>query len=403
MTITASTPMLQPGAQPGSSALPARVPAPPGTAATARMTELCADIRARRAEFDRLRHIPADVVAGFKEIGIYRAFVPARFGGDALTPMDFLAMIETLSAADPSAGWVASFGVSSTYLAALPEATFAEIYGGNPDTVFAGGLFPPQPASRVAGGIEVSGRWSWCSGSMGADLLGGGIKLDGEGSPLPRTAVMPRASVTIDETWDTIGLRGTGSHDLVADKVVVPEDWTFIRGSKSTMDDTIFRYPAMALAAQVLAVVALGAAREALDHIRSDAAQKASITGAPGPGQRPYVQAHLARAEATLAGARARFYDVTARAWDELQHQPEVSRDTHVQLRLASTMAAHDGAEAARQAFLMGGASAMMAGHPLGRLMVDAACVAQHAFMGEGTWTAAGAAMFGEQTPPGFP
>lgn len=372
-------------------------------ASDAALADLCDRIRARRAEFDSLRHIPMDIVDGFKKIGIYRAFVPERFGGDAITPMEFLSMIETLSAADASAGWVASFGVSSTYLAALPEATFAQIYTANPDTVFAGGLFPPQPARRVEGGIEVSGRWSWCSGSMGADLLGGGIKLEDEGSPLPRTAVMPRASVTIDETWNTIGLRGTGSHDLVADKVIVPEDWTFIRGSKSTMEDAIFRYPAMALAAQVLAVVALGAAREALDHVRSDAAQKASITGAPRPGARPYVQGELARAEATLAGARAQFYDVTARAWEELQNQPEVSRDTHVQLRLASTMAAHDGAEAARQAFLMGGAGAMMAGHPLGRLMVDAACVAQHAFMGAGTWTAAGAAMFGEQTPPGFP
>jgi hypothetical protein len=51
----------------------------------------------------------------------------------------------------------------------------------------------------------------------------------------------------------------------------------------------------------------------------------------------------------------------------------------------------------------MGGAGTMMTGHPLGRMMIDAACVAQHAFMGEGTWTAAGAALFGQRTPPGFP
>ncbi|MCA1338221.1 acyl-CoA dehydrogenase family protein [Pseudooceanicola marinus] len=369
----------------------------------AELSALCEEIRGRRAEFDTLRHIPDDIVAGFKKIGVYRAFVPTRLGGDNIDPMQFLELIETLSAADPSAGWVASFGVSSTYLAALPPETFDKIYGENPDTVFAGGLFPPQPAYRVDGGLEVSGRWSWCSGSMGADLLGGGIKIEGDETPLPRTAVMPKAKVTIDETWHTIGLKGTGSHDLVADKVIVPEEWTFIRGSKSQMTDPIFRYPAMALAAQVLAVVALGAAREALDFIKSDAAQRASITGAPNPGARPYVQAHLARAEGTLAGARAQFYDTTAKAWEELQHNDEVSPETKVQLRLASTVAAHDGAEVAREAFLMGGAGTMMQGHPLGRMMIDAACVAQHAFMGEGTWTAAGAAMFGEKTPPGFP
>ncbi|GAA4217505.1 alkylation response protein AidB-like acyl-CoA dehydrogenase [Sagittula marina] len=375
----------------------------PDLSRTAALMALCDTIRGRRAEFDQLRHIPQDIVDGFRKVGVYRAFVPTRLGGDAVTPMQFLELIETIAAADPSAGWVASFGVSSTYLAALPVETFDAIYGANPDTVFAGGLFPPQSAQRVEGGVEVSGRWAWCSGSMCADLLGGGIKIDGDETPLPRTAVMPRDKVTIDETWNTIGLRGTGSHDLVVDKVVVPDDWTFVRGNPSAMEDRIFRYPAMALAAQVLAVVALGAAREALDFIRSDAAQRASITGAPNPGARPYVQAHLARAEATLAGARAQFYDATAKAWEELADNDRVSTDTHVRLRLAATTAAHDGAEAARQAFLMGGAGAMMAGHPLGRLMVDAACVAQHAFMGEGTWTSAGAAMFGEQTPPGFP
>lgn len=373
------------------------------TAQDADLVSLCDDIRTRREEFHSLRHIPQDIVEGFRKIGVYRAFVPERLGGDARTPMDFLALIEAISAADPSAGWVASFGVSSTYLAALPTETFDAIYGANPDTVFAGGLFPPQPVPRVDGGVEVSGRWSYCSGSMCADLLGGGIKIEGDETPLPRTAVMPRARITIDETWDTIGLRGTGSHDLVAENVFVPMEWTFIRGSKSTMDDAIFRYPAMALAAQVLAVVALGAAREALDFIRSDAAQRASITGAPNPGARPYVQADLARAEATLAGARAQFFDITAQAWEELQHAAEVSRETHVRLRLASTTAAHDGAEVARLAFLMGGTGAMMSGHPLGRLMIDAACVAQHAFMGQGTWTSAGAALFGEKTPPGFP
>ncbi|WP_349295108.1 acyl-CoA dehydrogenase family protein (plasmid) [Thioclava sp. 'Guangxiensis'] len=375
----------------------------PELAQAAELATLCEDIRSRRAEFDALRHIPRDIVDGFKRIGIYRAFVPTRFGGDAISPMEFLNLLEIISAADPSAGWVASFGVSSTYLAALPPETFAQIYTENPDTVFAGGLFPPQKATRVAGGIEVSGRWSWCSGSMGADLLGGGIKVEGDTTPLPRTAVMPRDKVTIDETWHTIGLKATGSHDLVAHKVIVPEDWTFIRGARSEMTDPIFRYPAMALAAQVLAVVALGAAREALDFIRSDAAQKASITGAPNPGERPYVQAHLARAEATLAGARAQFYDITAQAWDELAHNEAVTPETHVKLRLAATSAAHDGAAVAREAFVMGGAGAMMQGHPLGRMMVDAACVAQHAFMGEGTWTAAGAAMFGQHTPPGFP
>lgn len=364
---------------------------------------LKAEIRARRDEFQTLRHIPKDIVRGFQQVGIYRAFVPTRFGGDARSPAEFCRMVEDIASADASAGWVASFGVSATYLAALPPETYAAIYGRDPDTVFAGAMFPPQPARRVPGGLEVRGRWPWGSGVMGASIVGAGIRIDGETSALPRTAIMPRDSVIVDETWDTVGLRATGSHDIVAEGVVVPEDWTFIRGGKPQQDDAIFRYPAMALAAQVLAVVGLGAARAALDWLRQDALARSSITGAPSPAARAYVQIDLARAEGLLAGARAAFYDAINDGWHQMQTAGEVDPATHIRLRHTASKAAQDAAEAARLAFVLGGSEAMATGHPLGRNMIDAACVAQHAFIGAGSWQAAGAALFGQQTPPGYP
>ncbi|WP_434287519.1 acyl-CoA dehydrogenase family protein [Celeribacter sp. SCSIO 80788] len=361
------------------------------------------EIRARRAEFTKLRHVPLDMVKKLQQIGAYRAFVPARFGGDELSPADFCRLIEDISAADASTGWVASFGVSATYLAALPPETYAAIYGKDSDTVFAGAMFPPQKAEKVAGGFKVSGRWPWCSGIMGSSIVGMGIKVEGDDTPLPRVAVMPRDKVTVDETWNTIGLSATGSHDAVAEGVVVAPEWTFIRGGKPLLDDAIFRFPAMALAAQVLAVVALGAAREALDFLVEDARQRASITGAPNPGARPYVQAEFAKAQGILMGARAAFYDTIEAGWDELNTTGEVSPDMKIRLRLVATKAARDGAEVARMAFVIGGSGVMATGHTLGRCMVDAACVAQHAFMGEGTWTAAGAGFFDQPTMPGYP
>ena len=364
---------------------------------------LKAEIKLRRQEFQDLRHIPIDIVRRFQEVGVYRAFVPKRFGGDGLTPQAFCRLVEEIATADASAGWVASFGVSATYLAALPPETYAKIYGTDPNTVFAGAMFPPQAARRVGDGFEVSGRWPWGSGVMGASIVGAGIKIEGEASPLPRTAIMPRDKIAVDETWNTIGLRATGSHDIVADRVIVPEDWTFIRGGKPQLDDLVFRYPAMALAAQVLAVVGLGAARAALDWVRNDALARTSITGAPSPAARAYVQIDFARAEGLLAGARSAFYDAIETGWRQMETQGEIDRQTHIRLRHAASKAAQDGAEAARLAFVLGGSDAMASGHPLGRAMVDAACVAQHAFINAGSWQAAGAALFEQQTPPGYP
>lgn len=376
----------------------------PSTAAAATTLEsLKADIRARRNDFQTLRHIPLDIVRKFQEIGVYRAFVPARFGGDARSPADFCRLIEEISTADASAGWVASFGVSTTYLAALPKDTYAAIYGADPNTVFSGAMYPPQATRKVAGGLELSGRWPWCSGVMGSSLVGLGVKIDGETSPLPRTAVTPRANVTVHETWDTIGLRATGSHEVTAERVVVPEDWIFIRGGTPSMDDAIFRYPAMALAAQVLAVVALGTARAALDWLREDAVGRASITGAPSPAARGYVQTGVARAEGLLLGARAAFYDAIEQGWEQMLTKGEVDRATLIRLRQVASKAAEDGAEAARIAFVLGGSDSMNSSHPLGRCMIDAACVAQHAFIGAGSWQMAGAVLLNQPAAPGFP
>lgn len=359
-------------------------------------------IQARAGEFQQLRHIPQDVVDQFKGMGVYRAFVPARFGGDEKSPADFCRMIEDISAADASAGWVASFGVSATYLSTLPPETYAEIFGKNPDTVFAGAMFPPQPAKTVEGGYEVTGQWPWGSGIMGADLAGAGIKVEDQQTKLPLIAIMPAAKIEVVDTWKTLGLRATGSHDIKANGVFVPREWTFVRGSKPTMDDKIFRYPSMALASQVLAVVALGAARAALDFIH-DSGSRQSVTGAPKPGARPYLQSEYAKARGLYLGARALFYDTLEDAYAELEHGETVSRDMHIRLRLVASKAAKDGAEAARMAFALGGSAVINEGHPLGRYMLDAAGVAQHAFLSEGTWTGAGAAMFDEPTMPGYP
>jgi alkylation response protein AidB-like acyl-CoA dehydrogenase len=105
---------------------------------------LLADIKARRSEFITGQRIPADIIEGFKRLGVYRAMVAKRFGGEERTPAEFCRLIETISEADGSAGWVASFGSAACYLAALPEETLRKVYAKGPDVVFAGGLFPLQ-------------------------------------------------------------------------------------------------------------------------------------------------------------------------------------------------------------------------------------------------------------------
>lgn len=357
------------------------------------------EVRARRDEFEAKRHVPKDMIAKLKELGIYRAHVPKCFGGDGLSPSEFLKMIEAISEADGSTGWVASFGSAQVYLAALPQETLVQVYANGPDVAFAGGLFPVQPAKKVEGGYIVNGVWKFASGCKGADLLGVGIGTGQGGKPL--TAVLKPEDVEIVENWEVLGMRGTGSHDLKVKDVFVPDEWTFVRGGAPSVEEPICQYPSIAYAAQVLAVVNLGVARAALNEV-SRAAGRASITGAPKMADRAYVRISIAKAEATLRSARAFFYEATDAAWESIMKGDGVSADQTSTLRLAAVQATRAGAEAVQAAYMLAGTSAIYDGHPLQRHLRDAMVVTQHAFLNESIYDGAGSVMLGVPPMPGF-
>ncbi|MNZ53783.1 Flavin-dependent monooxygenase, oxygenase subunit HsaA [compost metagenome] len=358
------------------------------------------EVRQRRQEFDSRSHVPRDMIERFKQVGIYRSATPKCFGGDAMAPAEFLRMIERISEADGSAGWVASFGSASTYLAALPKESQAELYAKGPDLVFAGGLFPLQPAEAVEGGWKVTGTWKFASGCKGADVLGVGIGAAGPGGR-PRTALLPASRVEIIENWDVVGLKGTGSHDLRLDGAFVEDRWTFIRGGEATIDEPLYRYPTIAYAAQVLAVVNLGLGRAALDEV-TRMASGGGITGAPKLADRAYVRIEVAKAEAELRAARGFFYDATGEVWESILAGNPVTPDQVSLLRLAAVHVSRAGAAAVQRAYGLAGTAAIYLGHPLQRYLRDSMVVTQHAFLSDGMYDGAGAVFLGVPPIPGY-
>jgi indole-3-acetate monooxygenase len=355
----------------------------------------------RRQEFEENRHVPRDVISEFKKAGIYRASAPRRFGGDPLPPAEFLRIVERISVVDGSAGWVASFGSSLIYLAALPLDTQAELYADGPDIAFAGGLFPVQPAERVEGGHRISGRWKFASGCKGADILGVGIKDAEDRTGRPRTALLRPGQVEIAENWNVIGMRGTGSHDLVVDGAVVPHEWTFLRGGEPTVDEPLYRYPAVPYAAQVLAVVGLGVARAALDQVVAEGG-RSSYTGGPVAADRASYRISVGQAEAALRSARAFFYEATEEVWATVERGDTAAPKQASLLRLASAHLAKVSFEVTRSAYQLAGIRAIEDGSPMQRHLRDASVVPQHAFLQEGMYDGAGAVFMGAQPFPGY-
>jgi len=365
------------------------------------LAPLLADIAARSADFEHQRYISNDIISRFKQIGVYRALVPKIYGGDECSPAEFCQLIEQIATADGSAAWVASFGMSPFYLGALPIDTQKVLYGDGPDVVFAGGIFPPQRAPLESGGYRVSGRWRSASGCMGATLFGVGIMPEGS-QPLPRMALLPPSSVEIDPTWNTVGLAGTGSHDLVIKEAFVAQEWTFIRGAALNLEGPLYRYPVLSLATQVLSVVALGIARAALNEIYAIAHRQQSVTGAPKLAERPQAQMQIARCEAELLSARAWFYQAIDDVWQRLLAGDNASPAQVSALRLSSTHATRVSAKVAREVLALNGMGGIELTSPLQRYVRDSMVITQHAFMGELSYINAGTLFFGGTPLPGY-
>jgi alkylation response protein AidB-like acyl-CoA dehydrogenase len=366
------------------------------------LDDVLEELALRRAEFGVQRYVPRDFVEQLKAVGVYRAATPVQFGGAGRPPADFLRDVERIAAVDGSTGWVASFGCQATYLGSLPLDSLAELYADGPDLVFGGALFPLQEAAPTPEGFAVSGRWRFASGSMAADVLCVGISGDDSTSGRPRGALLRPEQLRIVQDWDAVGLRGTGSFDLVAEDVPVERRWTFIRGGEVVVDEPLYRYPAISYAAQALSVVSAGVARAALDLAEGVGDGRAGITGAPPLAERAHYRSGVAEAEARLRSARAYFFEAAQEGWDEVQDD-EMGERTNAHLRLSAAHLARVASEVVHQLVSLSGTAAIFNGHPLLDLHHDALVAQQHAFLSPAIYDAAGAVLMGrEATVPAF-
>jgi alkylation response protein AidB-like acyl-CoA dehydrogenase len=199
-----------------------------------------------------------------------------------------------------------------------------------------------------------------------------------------------------------VGLAGTGSHDVVVDNVVVPEEWTFIRGGKLNLQGDLYRYPVLSLATQVLAVVSAGVARAALNEIYTIAGQQRSVTGAPRLADRQFAQRDVAHCEAELNSARSWFYDAIDKVWQTLC-RGDAPQDEDVNLlRLSATHLTRVAAKVTSKTLMLAGMPGISMRSPLQRYARDSMVITQHAFMGELTYINAGNMFFGQSPLPGY-
>jgi 3-hydroxy-9,10-secoandrosta-1,3,5(10)-triene-9,17-dione monooxygenase len=198
------------------------------TAATvlAAIGELLPVLRQRAQETEDARCVPQESVKALTETGFFRLLQPARFGGLETDPLTFYTAVRMIASACGSTGWVSSVvGVHPWQLALFPAQAQEDVWVPDPATRMSSSYAPTGTAKLTDEGYRLDGRWSFSSGCDHASwVLLGGIVTNDEGQPLDFcTFLLPDRDYAIDDVWDTVGLRGTGSNDIVVQDAFVPK------------------------------------------------------------------------------------------------------------------------------------------------------------------------------------
>ncbi|WP_353227370.1 flavin-dependent monooxygenase [Novosphingobium sp.] len=181
-------------------------------------------VAARADDGRRNRRIADDVVQAVIGDGFIRHFTPASYGGSQAKPQDFFRDQVDLAEADMSTAWALGIVAVHNYqIALLDPRAQDEVWADGPDAMVSSSYNPVGAHTElVDGGVMLSGRWGWSSGSLHCNwvLLGGVIPTEGY-----RTFLVPAADYRIEDTWHTMGLQATGSNDIVIDTPVFVPDY----------------------------------------------------------------------------------------------------------------------------------------------------------------------------------
>ncbi|MGW5276868.1 acyl-CoA dehydrogenase family protein [Streptomyces sp. NPDC004044] len=267
---------------------------------------------------DELGRLTDKLAATLRETGIIRMYQPAEFGGEEAHPVEFMQAAMAVAAASPSAGWVSGVvGVHPWEIAMMAPRLQEEIWGEDPDTWTASPYAPFGQAKPVEGGFLFSGRWPYSTGTDHSRwVILGGIVVDGNAAPgTPpdiRHFVIPRQDYTIlEDTWNTLGLKGTGSKDVEMHDVFVPDHR--VVGAMAMHDGahedrqpgkTLYKLKFPVVFAAAINSATVGIAQGALDVYRDYMVQRVSADGRVASKDPIQLKAY-AEAAADVAASRA--------------------------------------------------------------------------------------------------
>ena len=376
-------------ASPPEAAMPPTAPPPPArladpAAALEAAAALAPLLAERAAAHDRAGTFPVADFDDLRRTGLLGLMVPRRLGGPGASFLEYSRVAMALGAGNGATALIFNMHASVTGAMAQTPDDLARSLG-VPETYFAardrllgaaadGALYAVAMSERgagsrlsaltttygpVAGGYRLVGDKAFVSGAGHADAYLVAARSNGPGEPRVSHFVVPAGpGVEVESTWDALGMRATGSHDLRLDVTV---DADALLGGIEGLTLLLAQVMPQWLVASYAAVY-VGVARAALSAACAHAAERHL-------GHLPALRARIGRADAAVAAAELAVSEAARRVDDA-----PGEADTNRWVWRAKLLAGETAMEVAASMLEAAGTSASRRGHPLERLYRDARC-----------------------------
>ncbi|WP_353234320.1 hydroxylase [Diaphorobacter ruginosibacter] len=328
-----------------------------------------------------------------RDAGVVRMLQPKDFGGDEAHPRDFYEVLMELTARAPSVGWVSGVvGVHPFEFAQADLKLQEEVWGKDKDTWIASPYAFIGRAKRVDGGFVLNGQWPFSSGTDHCEWVVLGGRAEKEGGPEneftePFHFILPRKDYEIlQDSWQVMGLSGTGSKDVVVKDAFVPDYRTLAVGklnsreyaSKNRPGSSLYQVPFDLLFPGAIAAATIGIADGVVRHFSDYSRDRVSRMGIKAT-QNPYHMSALGAAIADIDAAKLQLLSDITHAYDVASRGERVTDAMQARARVHQVRAVHRAADAAATVFKSAGGNANRLSNPIQRQFRDLSVALGHA------------------------
>ena len=352
----------------------------------AKVAKLAPIIAEYRTALEAERHLPAVLSEALADAGLYRIWLPRALGGPELSPEDFMAVVEAVSALDASVGWVVGNGGGMSRAGGyLPEAAARAIFA-DPRAFIVSSTGAVGDAVPVAGGYQLSGRWPFGSGIHAATHASVLCRIaDGRPDNAPQAQLLCYLSmenVEIIDNWHVSGLRGTGSCDFVLPNLHVPADYCHpFPNISATQPGILYRLPGLTAFTWTVATVPLGIARGAMEAFAALAARKGRSGSASVLNQRETVQQEVGRLHNAHGAGRAWLLQTMTAVMEAVEADDGRLARARLDFRLACIHAAETACRIVESLAALAGTAALLETGSLERYLRDVHAASRHRAM----------------------